>query len=73
MTYKEFNEWCNDRVCDGHWGMNTVIFCIGVNEDMKKTPFWKKKKVWKEKYQEIAEQIAEQINAKIDEITGETE
>lgn len=73
MTYKEFNKWCNDRACDGYWGMNTVIFCIGVNEDMKKTPFWKKKKVWKEKYQEIAEQIVEQINAKIDDIMGETE
>ena len=57
MTYKEFNEWCNDRVCDGHWGMNTVIFCIGVNEHMKKVPFWKKKKIWKENYQDIAEQI----------------
>ena len=56
MTFKEFNKWCNDRACDGHWGMNMAIACIQINKVIHKAPFWKRKKIWQE-YQKVAEEI----------------
>lgn len=25
MKFKEFSAWCNDRACDGCWGMTEAI------------------------------------------------
>ena len=47
MTFKEFREWCNDRACDGCWGMNAATICIGVISEINDKPFWKRKKAWK--------------------------
>ena len=73
MTLKEFDDWCNERACDGHWGMNTAIICVGIIRAVYKIPFWKRKKVWNEEYREIAEEIVKVTNAKIEQIIGETE
>ena len=57
MTYKEFREWCNDRACDGQWGMNTAMFCIKILtqiEDVRITGFHLFKKRAKDEAKEIA-------------------
>ena len=46
MTYKEFREWCNDRVYDGMWSFDMAIRCIDMLYTMKHAPFWKRKAVW---------------------------
>ena len=30
MTFKEFVEWCNDRACDGCWGMIESMVCMDI-------------------------------------------
>lgn len=47
MTYKEFKKWCTDRVYDCRWGMQDAMLCIQTLELINRTPFWKRKKVWK--------------------------
>jgi hypothetical protein len=32
MTYKEFKEWCNDRACDGAWGVYQAMTYIKIME-----------------------------------------
>jgi hypothetical protein len=33
MSYKQFKEYCNERVCDGQWSMKEAIACVGmINE-----------------------------------------
>ncbi len=44
MTFKEFNEWCNSRTCDGSWNMGTAIYCIEICRKINALPFWKRKK-----------------------------
>ena len=69
MTYKEFNDWCNQRACDGCWGMNTAIYCIGVCETINNLPFWKRNKVWKSEYEdEIINNIITPIENKMKEV-----
>ena len=51
MTYKEFKKWCNDRASDGCWDMLTAMTCIDLIEEIKKVPFWKREKVWKNQYE----------------------
>lgn len=73
MTFKEFDDWCNERACDGYWGMNMALICAGIIREVYKIPFWKRKKVWNKEYREIAEEIVMLTNAKIEQIIGETE
>lgn len=72
MKYKEFNAWCNQRACDGCWSMMAAMFCVHILKEVKKIPFWKREKVWKEKYeQEIMRDVVEPIEKKIKEVYGE--
>ena len=71
MTYKEFVRWCNDRACDGCWGMLTSMVCIDIIEQMKSTPFWKRKKKWKEYEQKVEAELVNPTNEKIHEVYGE--
>ena len=65
MKYKEFVDWCNQRACDGCLSMNIDIYCIGVCETINNLPFWKRNKVWKEKYEEeVVRDVVEVINEK---------
>lgn len=72
MKYKEFRAWCNQRAADGCWGMQTAMFCVWVLGEVGKIPFWKREKVWKEKYEEeIMRDVVEPIEKKIKEVYGE--
>jgi hypothetical protein len=46
VTYKQFKSWCNERACDGRWGMNTALACIEVMKQINRKPFWKREKEW---------------------------
>ena len=65
MTYKEFKDWCNDRVCDGCWGALTAMICVEIVRDMGSTPFWKRRKKWRELEQKVVAEIVEPTNEKI--------
>lgn len=30
MTHKQFESWCNERACDGMWGMVEAMICVDV-------------------------------------------
>lgn len=69
MTFKEFVSWCNERACDGCWGMITAIVCIDFMKTVKKQPFWKREKFWKQEYEQIVlDEIVNPINKKIEEV-----
>lgn len=48
MKFKEFTNWCNERACDGCWGMLEAMTCISLIKEIRKAPFWKREKIWKE-------------------------
>lgn len=68
MKYKEFKKWCNDRACDGCWGMTTAMICCSIISDINEEPFWKREKKWKEIENEIVTNIVEPIEKKIVEL-----
>lgn len=71
MKYKEFRAWCNQRSADSCWSMMTAMFCIHVIEEVKKIPFWKRERIWKEKYEEeIMRDVVKPIEKKIEEVYG---
>lgn len=35
MTYEEFSKWCNERACDGQWGMLMAISCAGMIKEVE--------------------------------------
>lgn len=35
MSYKQFNEYCNERACDGQWSMMDAIACIGMHDEIE--------------------------------------
>lgn len=68
MTFKEFVIWCNERACDGCWGMNEAMICIAIMSEIKNKPFWKRKKEWKKFEDEVVTKIVNPINKKIEEL-----
>ena len=70
MTFKEFVEWCNDRACDGCWGMIEAMTCIDIISNIRKLPFWKRKKAWMEKQQQVLDEIVNPTNRKIQEMNA---
>lgn len=69
MTFKEFEAWCNQRACDGCWGMLEAMTCIDILETVRKKWFWKREKFWKEEYAiDVIEQIINPIEKKIAEL-----
>ena len=77
MTFKEFSNWCNERCCDGYWGMKEAIFCSRLCGEIyeKASGLFKNKKrekLWNENpYKEYAEEIVRQINKKISDLLEE--
>lgn len=68
MSFREFEKWCNDRAFDGCWGMCEAIICIGALNQVRKHPFWRREKVWREEFREfIEENIVKLINQMIEE------
>lgn len=35
MTYKEFKDYCNQRICDGRWTIREAMYCIALIEDVE--------------------------------------
>lgn len=54
ITFKQFNEWTNNRACDGRWSIvDAMNSCEAIAEYHKYNVFWKRKQKWeeiKEKY-----------------------
>ena len=68
MTFRKFVEWCNHRAVDGCWGMTTAITCISIINEIYKEKFWRREKVWKEKYEaDVLNEIVHPIEEKIKE------
>lgn len=44
MKFKEFVNWCNERACDGCWGMLTAMASIDLIQQVRKIPFWRREK-----------------------------
>lgn len=67
MKFKEFENWCNERACDGCWGMLEVMVCINLMNKIRKIQFWKREKFWKENYeQKVLEEIINPIVNKLE-------
>lgn len=67
MTYKEFNDWCNNRVCDGRWGLKEAITCVGICETISNKPRLFREKAWrKHELRTVAEEIVTETNKLID-------
>ena len=47
MKFKEFVNWCNERACDGYWGMIEAMICIDLIGEIREASFWKREKLWK--------------------------
>ena len=72
MKFKEFAKWCNERACDGCWGMSEAIICARVYEIIYKYPFWKREKIWRERCKdEIVNSIVNPTNELIKKYRGE--
>lgn len=67
MKYKEFNDWCNERACDGRWGLKEAILCVGICETISNKPRWRREKAWqKHELRMTAEEIVTETNKLID-------
>lgn len=72
MKYKEFVDWCNQRACDGCWGMNTAICCMEIMKNINHEPFWKREKKWRKLYENtIVYGVVNPINKKMEENKSE--
>jgi hypothetical protein len=57
MTYKQFFDWCNERACDGMWGLYEALVCTDVInkiESVKVSGFHFRKKKLTEQARENA-------------------
>ena len=71
MTFKEFMEWCNDRVCDVTWNLREVMVVLDIVSDVMKTMPWRREKYWKKYYESrVMQQIVIPINKRIEESYG---
>ena len=69
MTFREFESWCNQRACDGCWGMLEAMTCIDILKTVRKKWLWKREKFWQEEYAtDVTEQIVNPIEKKITEL-----
>lgn len=72
MKFKEFENWCNERSCDGCWGILEAMTCIGLMNEIRKIQFWKREKFWKENYEkQVLEEIINPIEKKLEVMKNE--
>lgn len=63
MRFSEFVSWCNERASDGCWGMIEALSCMNIVKEVRKEKFWRREKVWKDKYEmDVVNQIVQPIN-----------
>lgn len=70
MTFKQFLEFCNERACDGCWGIDQAMTCIGVIEDVLRRLPWCREKYWRDNYEatvgsKLVESIKERMNKNV--------
>lgn len=68
MKFKEFSKWCNERACDGYWGIKEAMICSHICQKIYKLPFWNRERTWKNEENFIVDNIVMPINKKIREI-----
>lgn len=57
MKFRKFVDWCNERACDGAWGMNEAMICINAHQYVKQGVFGRKKR-WETIWPEIEHIVA---------------
>ena len=57
MTYKEFCNWCNERACDGRWGIALAASCSECISDVNHKLWFKREKYFQQEYGESVEQV----------------
>lgn len=70
LSYKEFNNWCNQRAADGKWGYNEAIICLDIVRQIDEIPiyrFIKRNRLWTE-LEPCANNILTKTNEKIKEV-----
>ena len=68
MKFKEFVSWCNDRACDGRWGMLEAMVCADIIQTIRKKLPWAIERFWKKNYEErVLGEIVKPTNQKIEE------
>ena len=55
MTYIEFKDWCNQRVCDGQWSLVEAMDCISIMKEIDSIHI---KGFFKKKANEDAKELA---------------
>lgn len=50
VTFKEFNHWCNERVCDGKWSESTATISIAVVTAVNKVKPLSRRRKAREEY-----------------------
>lgn len=56
MSYQDFNDYCNQRACDGRWSMTEAVFCIEIIErvqSIKKKGLFSKRRTYKARKEEF--------------------
>lgn len=71
MTFREFKKWCNQRSCDGYWSLSAAKICISIIDDIRKDPFWKRRKHWNEISTHVENEIVNPINKLIRDMNEE--
>ena len=54
ISYDKFREWCNMRACDGRWGIRQALCGVEILEEMRHVSFWKRRRIWRERYEQQA-------------------
>lgn len=65
MRFKEFEQWCFDRLEDGYLDKDTAESCFGLIDDIYAYPFWRRRKMWKKVEVKIVEHVVIPINQEI--------
>ena len=74
MKFKEFVSWANDRAADGFWSYQIAVVSLAIIDDVRKIPFWKRERVWRDKYEkDVLNDLVYPVNERIDTITAEME
>lgn len=72
MKFKQFKWWCEERACDGCWGVIEAQMCIEILRELRAYWPWQREKEWQRQYKEwVMEHIVNPINAKIGELPVE--
>ena len=73
MKYKEFNDWCNERACDGRWGLREAMACVDICHLFSYIPKWKREEAWQHfQSRDVLELIVTETNKIIEKTKQDT-